>query len=113
MRRRPPRSTRVRSSAASDVYKRQHAPLAVVVVALEQVVNRRPIALLELGLDPHDDAHAYVGAGRGHRGAVVGRAANREGELSGYGPESAQHGQTLLADDLLLEADIAHELAAP
>ena len=46
--RRPPRSTRVRSSAASDVYKRQAAAAggffaAVVVVAVVLAARRAPL----------------------------------------------------------------------
>src|SRR5665811_655124 len=37
--RRPPRSTRVRSSAASDVYKRQHQELAIMTGAVELMVT--------------------------------------------------------------------------
>ena len=51
--RRPPRSTQSRSSAASDVYKRQHGAFSAVEEVLDSCGAGRPFANFAVAEDDH------------------------------------------------------------
>src|SRR5665811_1358616 len=67
MTRRPPRSTRVRSSAASDVYKRQRVPF---LLFLSQTRFESGEVRLEGGLPGGIELRQLLGDGPGHHAAV-------------------------------------------
>src|SRR5665811_2621536 len=89
--RRPPRSTRVRSSAASDVYKRQAlagVEVAGSVVVRTQAAVQEGAAVLRYQETAHE-ARARLCALDGQRGAYVDAAhrvelSERAGAVSGF-----------------------------
>src|SRR5665811_994213 len=97
--RRPPRSTRVRSSAASDVYKRQQGLSSRFVVVDRKVVWRSPVILTPYLPDNKIDADmlgefvekCYVQAG-------VERAAIDTGAVVLTGVALKRHNARAIAD---------------
>src|SRR5665811_963712 len=96
--RRPPRSTRVRSSAASDVYKRQDTEVLVALLDLLDRARRRDPGLggdathaqanpaeRRFALDADDLRAELCGADRGR---IAARSASKDSDVTFHGSPS-------------------------
>src|SRR5665811_756336 len=102
--RRPPRSTRVRSSAASDVYKRQHDGRC------EMSFDRAAIAEREYPRDRITDSDKVDEAGSRNQGDVLsfdGRDSQCPNDLCPGGVTAGVHDPSLAVSSFLAEHQIA------